>query len=76
MHWIYFLIPLMLFSACASPSLSYKQVLIPTKCGINQQQRPIKSGDLLKDVQAILIYTELLESDLEFCRGVKPLQNQ
>lgn len=69
MHWIYFLIPLILFSACASPSVAYKEVLIPTMCDIPKKQRPLQSKDIFKDIKAILIYTELIESDLEFCRG-------
>ncbi|WP_257875389.1 hypothetical protein [Helicobacter sp. 12S02232-10] len=58
----------MFFSSCAS-SVRYQKVYIPTQCQIQKQERPVKSGDLIKDLKAILIYTELIEKDLNFCRG-------
>ncbi|WP_324737758.1 hypothetical protein [Helicobacter salomonis] len=47
----------------------YKPVYIPTKCNIPKLERPaLGSSLLLENIKALLIYTELLEKDLEFCR--------
>ncbi|WP_253248333.1 hypothetical protein [Helicobacter sp. 12S02634-8] len=53
-------------SACAR---HYEYVYIPTKCDIKPRQAPMQSGDILQDLKAVLVYTELLKSDLDFCRG-------
>lgn len=48
----------------------YKPVYIPTKCNIPKLERPVLSSPLLSaNIQALLIYTELLEKDVNFCRG-------
>ncbi|WP_041302649.1 hypothetical protein [Helicobacter felis] len=47
----------------------YKPVYIPTKCQIPKLERPaLGSSSLAQNIKALLIYTELLEKDLEFCR--------
>ncbi len=47
----------------------YKPIYIPTKCDIPKLERPaLGSSLLLENIKALLIYTELLEKDLEFCR--------
>lgn len=59
---------ILLLSSCSSiPS----KVYIPTYCDVQKREKPQKSGDLLEDIKKILIYSELLEQDLEFCRGKK-----
>ncbi|WP_162982970.1 hypothetical protein [Helicobacter sp. L8] len=47
----------------------YKPVYIPTKCKIPKLERPPLASPLVSEnIKALLIYTELLEKDLEFCR--------
>lgn len=60
---------LVLLCACAEPKVVYKEVKIPTKCDIPKRQRPQKSHNALEYLKNILIYTELLEKDLNFCTG-------
>lgn len=69
MRWIYIFIALIAISI--SGCTKTQQVFIPTACEIPKRERPQKSGDMLEDLKAIFIYSELLERDLEFCRGVK-----
>ncbi len=45
----------------------YKDVYVPTPCNIAKPTRPPKDLGLLEYVKALLIYTEGLEKDLEFC---------
>ncbi len=46
-------------------------VYIPTKCKTKDIPKPIpsKESSVSEDVAEILKYTELLERDLEFCKG-------
>lgn len=46
-------------------------VYIPTKCKTKPIPKPTPSKDssISQDVAEILQYTELLEKDLEFCKG-------
>lgn len=56
----------LLLSACA-PRVIYKDVYIPTKCRVLKPTRPPKSLNTLDYLKALLIYTEQLERDLDFC---------
>ncbi|WP_324725783.1 hypothetical protein [Helicobacter felis] len=50
----------------------YKPVYVPTKCQIPKLERPaLGSSSLAQNIKALLIYTELLEKDLDFCREGK-----
>lgn len=68
MRWICILTLILLISGCSQ----YKQVLIPVACEISQRERPKSSGDMIEDIKAILIYSEGIEQDLDFCTGKKP----
>lgn len=47
----------------------YKPVYIPTKCNVPKLERPALDSPLVSaNIKALLIYTELLEKDLDFCR--------
>ncbi|BCZ19517.1 hypothetical protein NHP190012_11590 [Helicobacter sp. NHP19-012] len=55
----------------------YKPVYIPVKCNIPKLERPpLSSPSLSANVQALMIYTELLEQDLNFCRNGAAPQTQ
>lgn len=47
-----------------------KEVLIPIKCNIDERHRPALNNGIVENVKDLLIYTESLEQDLNFCRGV------
>ncbi|WP_104628697.1 hypothetical protein [Helicobacter bizzozeronii] len=50
----------------------YKPVYIPTKCNVPKLERPALDSPLVSaNIKALLIYTELLEKDLDFCREGK-----
>ncbi|MFP6109468.1 hypothetical protein ACLGA6_03185 [Helicobacter pylori] len=59
------------FSACAK-KIIYKEVKIPVKCDIIIPTRPSEHLEALEYLQALLIYTEMLENDLKFCTKNKP----
>ncbi|PAF50857.1 hypothetical protein [Helicobacter sp. 13S00477-4] len=63
---------LILSSICFSGCVRVKEVFIPTACQIPKRENPIKTGDLAQDVKNILIYSEGIAKDLEFCRGNEP----
>ncbi|CCB80579.1 hypothetical protein [Helicobacter bizzozeronii] len=54
------------FTAC-TPRVVYKDVYIPTRCQISKPSRPSKDLDMLEYLKALLIYTQELEKDLDFC---------
>ncbi len=61
----------LLFGGCVRV---YKPVYIPTKCQIPKIERPALASPILSEnIKALLIYAELLEKDLAFCREGKPL---
>lgn len=63
--WILFLIAL----SSAGCSLSHpQQAAIVVRCEIHTEP-PVKTGVLEDDLDAILVYTELLKKDLEACSG-------
>ena len=53
---------------CAE-KIEYKEVLIPQKCEVSAKIRPIYKGEVVEDLRQTLVYTELLEQDLQICRG-------
>ncbi len=53
---------------CAAKT-EYKEVLIPQKCEVTKKIRPIYKGEVVEDLRQTLVYTELLEADLQICRG-------
>lgn len=63
-------VALLLFCAC-SEKIVYKEVLIPTKCDIKERKQPRFSGEFLTDFKNVLVYSEGLKKDVDFCRGVK-----
>ena len=61
----------LLLSACTTTK---EAVYIPTKCKTKDIPKPMpsKESSVSEDVAEILKYTELLERDLEFCKGGEP----
>lgn len=59
---------LVCFSACAE-KIVYKEVLVPVKCDVKDRDKPKKSQSLTIYLKEILIYTEGLERDLDYCKG-------
>ena len=57
-------------TGCATTT-KREAVYIPTKCKTKPIPKPTPSKDssISQDVAEILQYTEMLERDLEFCRG-------
>lgn len=62
--FLVFLVALMM-AGCAR--LEYAPVYIPTKCKIKKREKPQQTKDITKDIKEILIYTEQIEKDLNFC---------
>lgn len=58
------LIPAFLLSACVPKE---RIVHIPVKCDIEKPKRPTKVASEFQNIKNILIYTESLESALDFC---------
>ncbi|WP_240446417.1 hypothetical protein [Helicobacter pylori] len=54
------------FLGCAK-KIIYQQVKIPVKCDIVLPSRPSERLEGLEYLKELLIYTELLEKDLNFC---------
>lgn len=70
MRYIFFmLIPLSLISCGTKQEILYKEVSIPKKCEIIKRSRPDTSGSVVEQVIKLLSYIELLEKDIEVCRG-------
>ncbi|WP_163535422.1 hypothetical protein [Helicobacter suis] len=64
----------LIFLGC-TPRVIYQKVYIPTKCNIIKPERPPKSLHFIDYLKELLIYTERLERDLEFCtKEIKPTQ--
>lgn len=58
-------------TACAEPAVVYREVKVPVQCQIDKQNRPAYTGSLMEDFQNMLIYSEIIERDLDFCRTGK-----
>lgn len=67
----------LLFVAC-SEKIVYKDVLIPIKCDVAVRKKPILSQDSSPalNVRKVLIYTEGLENDLNYCKGIATKTNK
>ncbi|WP_120953414.1 hypothetical protein [Helicobacter sp. L8] len=61
------LILLAFFLLGCAPRVVYKDVFVPTPCNVQKPSRPHKDLGVLEYVRALLIYTESLEKDLDFC---------
>ena len=63
-------IALILLTGCAEVT-KREAVYIPTKCKTKPIPKPIpsKESSISQEVAEIFKYTEMLERDLEFCRG-------
>ncbi len=61
------------FNACAKKVI-YREVKVPIKCNIEMPTRPSEYLEALEYLRALLIYTETLENDLNFCTK-QPLDN-
>lgn len=70
MRWIYILILPIFLSSCYGMK-EYEQVFIPSACDVPKREKPKKTGVLIEDIRAILIYDEIISKDLSFCRGEK-----
>lgn len=57
------------FGGCASSSI--KEVYIPVKCDVPPRTRPQDTSNLVEKIVNLLVYTEGLENDLNYCRGIK-----
>lgn len=70
-NFVYFLSTLatFFFGGCASSQI--KEVYIPIKCDVPPRTRPQDTSNLVERVVNLLIYTEGLENDLNYCKGVK-----
>ena len=53
-------------SGCASND---RIIYVPTKCDVAPRAKPIKSQSLTQYLKEVLIYSEGLERDLDYCRG-------
>ncbi|GAA9592100.1 hypothetical protein HpHA63_09820 [Helicobacter pylori] len=60
-----------IFTACAKKVI-YREVKLPVKCDIELPTRPSEHLEALEYLRALLIYTETLENDLNFCTKNKP----
>lgn len=62
-------VALILLTGCAE--VTKQAVYIPTKCKTKPIPKPIpsKESSVSQEVAEIFKYTEMLERDLEFCRG-------
>lgn len=69
-HILFLLALALVLNACASPRT--KIVKVPIKCDIPKREKPKKQSNTIAYLKEILIYTESLERDLAFCRGVAP----
>lgn len=63
-------IALILLTGCASTT-KREAVYIPTKCKTKPIPKPYpsKESSISEEVAEIFKYTEMLEKDLEFCKG-------
>ena len=59
-------IALLVCVGCASND---RIIYVPTKCDVAPRAKPIKSQSLTQYLKEVLIYSEGLERDLDYCRG-------
>lgn len=56
----------LLFCGCIK---EYVEVPIPIKCEIPAREKPQWKANALTYLKDVLVYTEKIEADLDFCRG-------
>lgn len=56
-----------MFIGCATEVQVPEKVYVPTRCQIEMPTPPTNTGDPVTNTTNLLIYTELLETNLEFC---------
>lgn len=61
------LLCVLILHGCSEPRVLYKDKLVPVKCQIDKTPKPTETGKLSIDIRNILIYTEILEKDIETC---------
>lgn len=54
---------------CAKPVVVYKEVNVPVRCDVPERHKPKKSNNLVEYLRDVLIYSEGLEQDLDYCRN-------
>lgn len=65
------LISTLFLIGCSTTIKVPTKVLVPVKCEIDKLERPDLTNKSISDkVRELLVYIELLENDIEFCRGV------
>ena len=57
----------MVFFGVGCTRIVKEPVYIPTKCNVKPPNRPYPTTNTMKNLKNILIYTENLERDLNFC---------
>lgn len=62
-----FVIFAILLTGCAATRVEYVEKKVPVRCDVKKAQLPPYTGDVLVDVPNILIYTEIIEGDVDFC---------
>lgn len=67
MKFLYIFIALM-FIGCGEKVIEVpKEVYVPVKCKVERPTPPYDTGDPVLNNTNILIYTEVLKTDLDFC---------
>lgn len=57
---------------CSKPVVVYKEVSVPVRCDVPDRHKPKKSNNTVEYLRDVLIYSEGLERDLDYCKnGVK-----
>lgn len=57
---------------CSKPVVVYKEVNVPVRCDVPDRHKPKKSSNTVEYLRDVLIYSEGLERDLDYCKnGVK-----
>lgn len=62
-----FAIFVILLTGCTATRVEYAEKKVPVRCDVKKAQLPPYTGDVLVDVPNILIYTEIIERDIDFC---------
>lgn len=61
------LLAVSILAGCTSTIEVPKEVKVPVKCQVTKTTPPIDTGDVELNNKHILIYTEILKRDLDFC---------
>lgn len=57
---------ILILSGCGG----YREVKVPVRCDIPARDKPAPVGGVVEQTRDALIYTEGLEQDLNYCRGL------